>query len=112
MRNSLFVIFVSVCLGIPTLVFSDNYPKNLDIDIQHCQFKLWLSDSNDSIHAEATLLVKFGKSSIQQVMLDLASTRSDLQEESLLADGNKLITSIQLALATPSMLFYVRQHRL
>lgn len=79
MKISFSYIFLSACLLISVNGYCDKYPKNLDIDIQHYQFKLWLSDRNDSIRAEATLVLNFKKVGIQQVRLDLTNASSELQ---------------------------------
>jgi aminopeptidase N len=74
----LFFIF-STYLFVPIASFCDVYPKNVHIDIQHYQFKLWLSDKNDSIRAEATVVLNFRKAGIQQVRLDLTNVSSELR---------------------------------
>ncbi len=73
----MFLLFL--CIMIPNLCLADKYPKNLDIDIQHYQFKLWLSDRNDSIRAEATVILNFKKDGIQLIRLDLTSAGAELQ---------------------------------
>ncbi len=78
MKNLSASIFLSVCLLLPVAGYGDTYPKNLNIDIQHYQFKLLLSDKNDSIRAEATVLLNFKKAGIQQIRLDLTGTSSEL----------------------------------
>jgi aminopeptidase N len=72
-------VFLSACLLLPRVGHCDKYPKNPDIDIQHYQFKLWLTDRNDSIRAEATLSLNFRKAGIQLVRLDLTSASPELQ---------------------------------
>ncbi len=57
----------------------DNYPKNSGIDIQHYRFKLSLSDKNDSIRAEATVMLMFKLASVQTVRLDLTNASNELQ---------------------------------
>ncbi|MEJ0056027.1 MAG: hypothetical protein WDN75_10435 [Bacteroidota bacterium] len=59
MKNLPAQLFLFVCLLVPVAGKADRYPKNADVDIQHYQFKLWLSDKDDSLHAEATLTVLF-----------------------------------------------------
>jgi aminopeptidase N len=76
MKNLSASIFLSVCLLLPVVVHGDTY---LNIDIQHYQFKLLLSDKNDSIRADATVLLNFKKAGIQQIRLDLTSASSELQ---------------------------------
>jgi aminopeptidase N len=79
MKNLSAFIFLSMCLLLPVAGYGDTYPKNLNIDIQHYQFKLWLSDKHDSIRAEATVMMNFKKAGIQQVRLDLTNASSELQ---------------------------------
>jgi len=80
MRNLAAFIFLFACLLLPAIDGRcDSYPKNVDIDMQHYQFKLWLSDRNDSLRAEAMLILNFRKAGIQQVRLDLTSAASHLQ---------------------------------
>jgi len=78
MRKTFVFLFISACLIVP-VVYADNYPKNLAIDIQHYQFKLWLSDKHDSIRAETTVILHFKKAGIQLVRLDLSNATSELQ---------------------------------
>jgi aminopeptidase N len=84
MKNFYTYIFLSAYLFLPEVAYCDKYPKNLDIDIQHYQFKLWLSDRNDSIRAEATLILNFKKAGIQLVRLDLTSASSELQGKGMI----------------------------
>jgi aminopeptidase N len=79
MKNLSAFIFLSICLLLPVAGYGDTYPKNLNIDIQHYQFKLWLSDKHDSIRAEATVILNFKKAGIQLVRLDLTNTSLELQ---------------------------------
>ncbi len=79
MKNLSTFICLSAGLLMSVAGHCDKYPKNIDIDVQHYQFKLWLSDKNDSILAQATLILNFKKAGIQLVRLDLTSTASDLQ---------------------------------
>ncbi len=76
-------LFQFVLLNIGMLIamngHCDIYPKNPGIDIQHYRFKLSLSDKNDSIRAEATVMLTFKKEGIQNVRLDLTNTSNELQ---------------------------------
>ena len=95
MKDLYTLVFVVACLLTPAIGYADKYPKNLDIDIQHYQFKLWLSDRNDSIRAEATLIVSFKKAGIQFIRLDLTSAVAELQGKgmyvtSIISNGNSL----------------------
>jgi aminopeptidase N len=82
MKNLALSIFAVVC-SLPILSYGDTYPKNFDIDIQHYQFKLWLSDKHDSIRAEATVFLNFRKAGIQQVRLDLTNVSAQLQAKGM-----------------------------
>jgi aminopeptidase N len=79
MKNLSSAVVIVVGLFLPSFCRADRYPKNFNIDIQHYQFKLWLSDKNDSIYSEATVILNFRKAGIQQVRLDLTSVSSELQ---------------------------------
>ena len=76
MKSLLTLVFIA---ALPVLSYADKYPKNFDIDIQHYQFKLWLSDRNDSIRAEATVVLSFKKAGVELVRLDLTNVSSELQ---------------------------------
>ncbi len=78
-------IFLSVWL--PIAGYCDKYPKNVDIDILHYQFKIWLSDKSDSLNAQATLLLNFKKAGIQVVRLDLTSAAPELQGKGMMVTG-------------------------
>ncbi len=75
---------------------ADRYPKNFDIDVLHYQFKLTFSDQNDSIHAEATLLLNFKKNGIEQIRLDLFAISTQLQGKGMtvidVRSGGKLLS--------------------
>ena len=79
MKNISALISLCMCLLMPQLGHSDSYPKNINIDIQHYQFKLWLSDKNDSLRAEALVILNFNKAGIQSVRFDLTNTTPNLQ---------------------------------
>ncbi|MDH4297901.1 MAG: M1 family metallopeptidase [Cyclobacteriaceae bacterium] len=110
MKNLTASVILSVCLFIPVAGHSDSYPKNFGIDIQHYQFRLWLSDKNDSLRAEATLIVNFRKSGITVVRLDLTGPNSDLQGKGMTvarvtSEGNLLSfshRSNELLITTPT----------
>jgi aminopeptidase N len=84
MRSILSATFISACLLLPAVGLADTYPKNFNIDIQHYQFKLWLSDKYDSIRAEATVMLNFKKAGIQQVRLDLTNVSPDLKGKGMM----------------------------
>jgi aminopeptidase N len=95
MKNLLTSILTTAYLLLPAFSYADKYPKNFDIDIQHYQFKLWLSDKNDSIRAEATVVLNFRKAGIQQMRLDLTNVSAELQGKgmmvvSIMSNGKSL----------------------
>ncbi|MBY0432519.1 MAG: M1 family peptidase [Cyclobacteriaceae bacterium] len=110
MGKTLFTAIVSACQLLPVIGLADTYPKNFDIDIQHYQFKLWLSDRNDSVRAEATVFLNFKKAGIQQVRLDLTNVSSELQGKgmtvaSIMSNGKTLSfshRSDELLIAIPA----------
>ncbi|MBS1681290.1 MAG: M1 family metallopeptidase [Bacteroidetes bacterium] len=69
------------------IVLADTYPKNYNIDILHYQFKLWLSDENDTLTAEASILFKLKKKDVQQLSLDLTSVAEKLNGKGMLVAG-------------------------
>jgi aminopeptidase N len=88
-RDRLFILYplLAICLFTPMINRADRYPRNVDMDIQHYQFKLWLSDKNDSLRAEATLILNFKKAGVQQVRLDLTNATTDLQGKGMTVRG-------------------------
>jgi aminopeptidase N len=84
MKHLLSSILTAVYLLLPIFSYADTYPKNLGIDIQHYQFKLWLSDRNDSIHSETTVVLNFKKAGIHQIRLDLTNVSSELQGKGMM----------------------------
>lgn len=86
-RLSILYPLLAICLFTPMVNRADRYPRNYDLDIQHYQFKLWLSDRNDSIRAEATLILNFKKAGVQQVRLDLTNAATDLQGKGMTVIG-------------------------
>ena len=110
MRNLASFILLLLCLLASEDARSDNYPKNLNIDVQHYKFKLWLSDANDSIRAEATLMVSIKKAGVQQIRLDLTNVSTDLQGKgmtvtSITSEGKSLTfshRSNELLITTPA----------
>ncbi|MBS1506096.1 MAG: hypothetical protein JSS79_05585 [Bacteroidetes bacterium] len=99
-----------LCLLTSNTTHADNYPKNLAIDVQHYKFKLWLSDANDSIHAETTVVINFKKAGIQQLRFDLTNATSELQGKgmivtSVMSEGKALSfthRANELLIAIPS----------
>jgi aminopeptidase N len=112
MKNLFKSIFLSAYLLLPIICHADKYPKNLDIDIQHYQFKLWLSDRSDSIRAEATVILNFKKTGIQLFRLDLTSISNELQGKGMavinVTSGGKSLSfshrSNELLISSPTSL--------
>ena len=71
-------VLLWTCLFFSAITYADNYPKNSDIDIQHYEFKLWLSDKHDSIRGEATLFVRFKMAGQKLIRLDLTNAAVEL----------------------------------
>jgi hypothetical protein len=59
--------------------WSDTYPKNPDIDILRCTFRLSLSDGTDEIVGETTVDVRFLRRGVSEFALDLVKTSSEAE---------------------------------
>ncbi len=92
--------------------FTDNYPKNPQIDAINYVFKLELSDDTDEIVCETTLDVRFLEEGIHELRLDLIKTSSELKGKGMrvsrvTSNGNSLIfthenDALYITLAAPS----------
>ena len=92
--------------------FTDNYPKNPQIDAINYVFKLELSDDTDEIVCETTIDVRFLEEGIQELRLDLIKTSSELKGKGMrvsrvTSNGNSLIfthenDALYITLAAPS----------
>lgn len=71
---------------------TDNYPKNPDIDVQHYEFDMTLSDDTDEIKCSATLYILLKKKDIRQIRLDLtnANNGKGMTVVSVIQQGKKL----------------------
>ena len=74
---------IGTCL-LPSLSWSDTYPKNSDIDILHYAFELTLSNESDLIKATATIQVQFKTDSIRQLRLDLIRKSDELDGKGMI----------------------------
>jgi len=74
-----YLLFSFITLLFGARVFADPYPKNFDIDIQHYQFRLILSDQHDSIYGEASILINLKKEGISRLRFDLTTFSADLR---------------------------------
>ena len=72
-KSFLLTIFgiLFLLLGNTASAFTDNYPKNPNVDIVHYKFAITLSDSTNIIHAKATISFLLKKENIQKLRLDL-----------------------------------------
>lgn len=75
--------------------FSDNYPKNPNIDILHYSFSLTLSDSTDVIRTKAIITFLLKKDSIHKLRLDLVKKSNGPDAKGMTvsnveSNGNKL----------------------
>src|SRR4051794_18344293 len=58
-----------------SLAFADNYPRQPAIDAQHYTFRITLTDDSDEVEGEATVDLRFVRSGVTQVVLDLTSSK-------------------------------------
>ena len=92
--------------------FTDNYPKNPQIDAINYVFKLELSDDTDEIVCETTIDVRFLEEGVQELRLDLINATSELKGKGMrvsrvTSNGNSLIfthenDALYITLAAPS----------
>lgn len=68
--SSLLILITS---SIPVSAFTDDYPKNPNIDILHYSFSLTLSDITDAIKSRASITFLLKKDNIDKLRLDLIS---------------------------------------
>jgi aminopeptidase N len=109
---------------IPSISYADTYPKNFDIDIQHYQFKLWLSDLNDSVRGETTVTLNFKKAGIQLVRLDFTNVSQALHDKGMIVSNvvsnqkslsfshrsNELLITVPPSLAGQSISIVITYH--
>ena len=73
--------------GFATSFFSakaDKYPKNYSIDVIHYNFTIKLSDSTDAIQGEAAITIKFKKSDVKNIRLDLINKSISRKDKGML----------------------------
>ncbi len=54
-------------------LFADTYPRQPGIDVQHYVFRVSLSDQNDEISGDTTIVVRFVETGVTRIAFDLAS---------------------------------------
>ena len=72
-------LLLVVLLGISTLSYADNYPRNYAVDILHYRFELTLSDKSDEIIGQTTIDVLFNTDSSRQLRFDLVNRSAQFQ---------------------------------
>jgi len=93
--KTIFSIIRITFITIPMFGFTDNYPKNPNIDVIHYTFNITLADETDMIKATATLLVKFKINGIETLRLDLTNKSEELANKGMIikrifSQGNTL----------------------
>ena len=72
---------------------ADSYPRQNGIDVQHYVLRVALSDDNDAIVGEATVVIRFVKDGVREIWLDLAEEKiADLEQRLAVArpsDGSE-----------------------
>jgi len=63
---------------------ADKYPKNYSIDVIHYNFSIKLSDSTDAIQGEAAITIKFKKSNVKNIRLDLINKSISRKDKGML----------------------------
>lgn len=111
-KMSKIIIALILIIYLPQPVFSDNYPKNPNIDAINYVFKLELSDDTDEIVCETTIDVRFLGEGIHELRLDLIRATSELNDKGMrvsrvTSDGNSLTfrhenDALYIILAAPS----------
>src|SRR5712671_4849925 len=71
-RGKLLRFGLALCAS---LAFADNYPRQPGIDAQHYIFRVTLTDDNDEVGGEATVDLRFVRSGVTEVVLDLTSLK-------------------------------------
>ena len=72
-------LLLVVLLGISTLSYADNYPRNYAVDILHYRFELTLSDKSDEIIGQTTIDVLFNTDSSRHLRFDLVNRSAQFQ---------------------------------
>ncbi len=72
---------------LPVMVWADTYPVNKNIDIQHYQFALSLSDSADVIYGNAQITILFKKAGMQNFRLDLINKTAERKDKGMVIDA-------------------------
>ena len=96
-RKKMLMIALFLITHLPKSAFSftDDYPKNPNIDAINYVFKIDLSDDTDEIICEATIDVRFLSAGVQYLRLDLTNVSSELKNKGMhvsgiISNGNSL----------------------
>lgn len=96
-RKKMLMIALFLITHLPKSAFSftDDYPKNPNIDAINYVFKIDLSDDTDEIICEATIDVHFLSAGVQYLRLDLTNVSSELKNKGMhvsgiISNGNSL----------------------
>jgi len=65
--------FPLIALACCALAWGDTYPRQQGIDVQHYVFGITVTDDNDELAGETTVVVRFVKDGVTEIALDLAS---------------------------------------
>jgi aminopeptidase N len=89
--NIIWTFFLPAALFfLPVLSWADTYPVNKNIDIQHYQFSLNLSDSADVIYGNAQITILFKKAGMQNFRLDLINKTAERKDKGMVIDAIKV----------------------
>lgn len=88
MKNWLFQIIFAIPLFVfSAFPFSDNYPKNRNIDAINYTFRIALSDSTDEISCEETIDIHYLADGVTTLRLDLIKASEKLENKGMVV-GN------------------------
>ena len=83
-----FYIVLTTMLNSTTLfAFTDNYPKNSNIDVINYAFDITLSDTTDEIICEVTVDVKYLGNGVEYLRLDLINASAELNNKGMVVSG-------------------------
>ena len=91
----LFIVFVLPIYTSAALPFSDNYPKNTDINALNYTFRIKVSDASDTIQCEETVDIQYLAAGVTTLRLDLINVSKKLENKgmvvrSIFSDGKPL----------------------
>lgn len=85
MKNWLLLIILVLPLyAISAVPFSDNYPKNPNIDAINYTFRINLSDSTDEIRCEETIDIRYLAAGVTTLRLDLVNSSEKLGNKGMI----------------------------